>query len=56
MFANYDVYVVPGSLIVTPPGNNGYIHSDGWDRVRNFRERKAELHFVQGGMEYEEGM
>ncbi|OUO91374.1 filamentous hemagglutinin N-terminal domain-containing protein [Cloacibacillus sp. An23] len=56
VFANYDVYIVPGSLTVSPLGNYGYIHSDGWDRVRNFRERKAELYFHEGGMEYAENM
>ena len=36
--------------------NNGHLHSDGWDRLRNFRERKAELYFHEGGMEYTEDM
>ena len=36
--------------------NNGHLHSDGWDRLRNFRERKAELYFHEGGMEYAEDM
>ena len=36
--------------------NNGHLHSDGWDRLRNFRERKAELYFHEGGMEYAEEM
>ncbi len=34
--------------------NNGFLHSDGWDRIKNFRERKAELYFHNGGMEYAE--
>ena len=36
--------------------NNGFLHSDGWDRIKNFRERKAELYFHNGGMEYAEEM
>lgn len=36
--------------------NNGFLHSDGWDRIKNFRERKAELYFHNGGMEYAEDM
>ena len=36
--------------------NNGFLHSDGWDRIKNFRERKAELYFHNGGMENAEEM
>ena len=58
VFANYDVNFVPGTLTVVPPStdNYGHLHSDGWDRVRNFRERKAEVFFHEGGMEYDEDM
>ena len=58
VFANYNVNVEPGLLTIVPPStdNYGHLHSDGWDRVRNFRERKAEVFFHKGGMEYDEDM
>ena len=58
VFANYNVNVEPGLLTIVPPStsNYGHLHSDGWDRVRNFRERKAEVFFHEGGMEYDEDM
>ena len=58
VFANYNVNVEPGLLTIVPPStsNYGHLHSDGWDRLRNFRERKAEVFFHKGGMEYDEDM
>ena len=58
VFANYNMNVEPGLLTIVPPStsNYGHLHSDGWDRVRNFRERKAEVFFHKGGMEYDEEM
>ena len=58
VFANYNVNVEPGLLTIVPPSNSnyGHLHSDGWDRLRNFRERKAEVFFHEGGMEYDEDM
>ena len=69
VFKNYNVIFNPGTLtvsdytaptVVEPPVtaylNYGHLHQDGWDRLRNFRERKAELYFHEGGMEYAEEM
>lgn len=62
-FSNYEVKYTPGTLTVTDqvlpdlPGNWpsnrwDYLFSDNpFDRNRNFRERKAEVNFVDGGME-----
>ena len=62
-FANYNVTFVPGTLTVTEqvmpdlPGNwpNNrwdYLFADNpFDRNENFRERKAEVNFVDGAME-----
>ena len=54
-FANYEVTVAPGDLTVGTISNWGFLHTE-WSRIENFRERKAEVNFVDGGMEYEEGM
>ena len=62
-FANYNVTFVPGTLTVTEqvmpdlpdnwPNNRwDYLFSDNpFDRNENFRERKAEVNFVDGAME-----
>ena len=58
VFHNYDVTVDAGTLTVSAGDNFGHLHwlHRGGERVRNFRERKAGLHFVDGGMIYEEDM
>ncbi len=58
VFRNYDVTVDAGTLTVSAGDNFGHLHwlHRGGERVRNFRERKAGLHFVDGGMIYEEDM
>lgn len=62
-FANYNVTFVPGTLTVTEqvmpdlpdnwPNNRwDYLFGDNpFDRNENFRERKAEVNFVDGAME-----
>ncbi len=48
---NYVVTFDPGTLRVTNEHSWDYFLKDApWDRQRNFRERKAEIHFVAGGM------
>ncbi|NJE35597.1 filamentous hemagglutinin N-terminal domain-containing protein [Megasphaera sp. SW808] len=59
---NYNVYFMPGTLTVGtmpdipawefPGGRWDYLYNDApFDRNRDFRERKAEINFVDGGME-----
>lgn len=59
LFKNYTVTVMPGVLTVTeksadvevdPSNPNGYLYQEGWGWKRNFRERKAEVHFEDGGI------
>lgn len=60
-FKNYDIKFTPGTLTVNgiyvpvnPPDRNpwDYLYKDNpFDRIKNFRERKAEINFVDGGME-----
>ena len=57
LFSNYNVTVKAGSLdVVAPhipdeePTHYGYIYQDGWDKSRVFRERKALIEFVEGGV------
>ena len=55
-FTNYDIQFAPGTLTVNkqadPDYNWSYLYNDNpFDRIRNFRERKAEINFVDGGME-----
>ena len=57
VFSNYKVTIKTGNLdVVTPqipieePTRYGYIYQDGWDRSRVFRERKAAIEFVEGGV------
>ena len=60
-FKNYNVIFDPGTLTVkdipgdvpdiTPGEHWNFLFDDNpWDRNRDFRERKAEVHFVAGGM------
>lgn len=61
LLTNYDITFTPGTLTVSanllpanPPDRNpwDYLYKDNpFDRIRNFRERKAEINFVDGGME-----
>lgn len=55
-FSNYDINFTPGTLTVgdkvEPDYNWSYLYNDNpFDRIKNFRERKAEVNFVAGGME-----
>lgn len=61
LFKNYNVTFKPGTLtvvewpadVVEPPVDehwNFLFHDNPWDRNCDFRERKAEVHFVAGGM------
>ncbi len=62
VFANYNVNVATGSLHVFVPVpdssfNYGWLYDDApYSRKWNFRERKAEIYFQDGGMEYNENM
>lgn len=55
---NYNIDVKPGTLTVVdgvppvePDSHLDYFLKDApWDRQENFRERKAEIHFIAGGM------
>lgn len=64
-FKNYNVTFTPGTLTVRdfPDGMpdipeipgienhwNGLLGDNPWDRNRDFRERKAEIHYIAGGM------
>ena len=60
---NYNIKFTPGTLTVKdlPSGVpdipdserwNSLLRDAPWDRNRNFRERKAEIHFIAGGMSY----
>lgn len=62
-FKNYSVTFTPGTLTVKdlPSGMpdipdsekwNSLLRDTPWDRNGNFRERKAEIHFIAGGMSY----
>ena len=53
---NWLGYDFDNNIYIVDMDNYGHLHSDGWDRLRNFRERKAELYFHEGGMEYAEEM
>lgn len=55
-FSNYNITFTPGTLTVgekvEPDYNWDYLYNDNpFDRLKNFRERKAEINFVDGGME-----
>lgn len=62
-FKNYNIKFTPGTLTVEGMPSEMPEISDGekwnsllrdtpWDRSGNFRERKAEIHFIAGGMSY----
>ena len=62
-FKNYNITFTPGTLTVEgmPPDMpeisdsekwNSLLRDTPWDRNGNFRERKAEIHFIAGGMSY----
>ena len=59
-FSNYEVNYIPGTLTVSaydipedwPHNRWDYLFNDApFDRNKDFRERKAEVNFVDGGME-----
>ena len=59
-FSNYEVNYIPGTLTVSaydipedwPHNHWDYLFNDApFDRNKDFRERKAEVNFVDGGME-----
>lgn len=61
LFKNYNVTFKPSTLtvvewpsdVVEPPVNehwNFLFDDNPWDRNRDFRERKANIHFIAGGM------
>ncbi len=63
VFANYNVNVEAGNLTVVrlmptiQHYNYGWLYDDApYGRKWNFRERKAEVFFHEGGMEYDEDM
>lgn len=50
---NYKVEINPGTLTVlisSDPTNAYWFGTAPWDKERNLRERKAEFHYVAGGM------
>lgn len=62
-FKNYNIKFTPGTLTVEGMSSdmpdisdsekwNSLLRDTPWDRNRNFRERKAEIHFIAGGMSY----
>lgn len=53
LLKNYRVEVNPGTLTVlisSDPTNAYWFGTAPWDKERNLRERKAEFHYVTGGM------
>lgn len=53
LLKNYRVEVNPGTLTVlisSDPANAYWFGTAPWDKERNLRERKAEFHYVAGGM------
>ena len=53
LLKNYKVEIDPGTLTVLPsfnPADDYWFGSAPWDKERNLRERKAEFHYVAGGM------
>lgn len=58
-FKNYNITFKPGTLTIgsmpdIPDSEkwNSLLRDTPWDRNGNFRERKAEIHFIAGGMSY----
>ena len=53
LLKNYKVEIDPGTLIVmvsSNPADDYWFGTAPWDKERNLRERKAEFHYVAGGM------
>lgn len=53
LLKNYRVEVNPGTLTVLAsfnPADDYWFGTAPWDKERNLRERKAEFHYVAGGM------
>ena len=53
LLKNYKVEIDPGTLTVLPsfnPADDYWFGTAPWDKKRNLRERKAEFHYVAGGM------
>lgn len=53
LLKNYKVEIDPGTLTVligSNPANVYWFGAAPWDKERNLRERKAEFHYVAGGM------
>jgi len=53
LLQNYRVEIDPGTLTVLAsfnPADNYWFGTAPWDKERNLRERKAEFHYVAGGM------
>ena len=53
LLKNYKVEIDPGTLTVlvsSNPANAYWFSTAPWDKERNLRERKAEFHYVAGGM------
>jgi len=53
LLKNYKVEIDPGTLTVLPsfnPADDYWFGTATWDKERNLRERKAEFHYVAGGM------
>lgn len=53
LLKNYKVEIDPGTLTVlvsSDPTNAYWFGTAPWDKERNLRERKAEFHYVAGGM------
>lgn len=53
LLQNYRVEIDPGTLTVligSNPANAYWFGTAPWDKERNLRERKAEFHYVTGGM------
>lgn len=53
LLPNYRVEIDPGTLTVligSNPANAYWFGTAPWDKERNLRERKAEFHYVAGGM------
>lgn len=53
LLKNYKVEIDPGTLTVLAsfnPADDYWFGTAPWDKERNLRERKAEFHYVDGGM------
>lgn len=53
LLKNYKVEIDPGTLTVLAsfnPSDDYWFGTAPWDKERNLRERKAEIHYVAGGM------